>query len=144
MWTSPAIHAKYQSCKSCWSKYLNRSPSADFKCQLMMNSKEKHCSALFSYNKINTKNEMLTILVGDVVRDVNFSIGPLIPQAFSSSAWVSVFVGIWADSNVSFNQGRLIKVRVCKNTFVKQADCHWYFRKKNNVNCPQIASFDAY
>lgn len=57
---------------------------------------------------------MLTIVVGNVVRDVNFSIRPLVPQAAAAGAWVSIFVAICPDSNVSLSQLGLIKVWVCK------------------------------
>lgn len=57
---------------------------------------------------------MLTIVIGNVVGDVNFSIRPLAPHAASAGAWVSIFAAISPDSNVSLSQLGLIKVRVCK------------------------------
>lgn len=54
---------------------------------------------------------ILTVVVGNVVGDVNFPIRPLIPQAAPGGAWVSIFV-VCPQSNVSFSQGGLISVRV--------------------------------
>lgn len=59
------------------------------------------------------KPSVLTVVVGDVVGDVDFSIRPLLPQTASGGAGVSVSVR--QDSNVSSNQGGLIKVRGCKS-----------------------------
>lgn len=57
---------------------------------------------------------MLTVMVGDVVGDVDLPISPLLPQAASGSAGVSVSVRLRLDSDVSSDQGGLIKVRGCK------------------------------
>lgn len=61
---------------------------------------------------------MLTVVVGDVVRDVDLSIRPLLPQAACGGAGVSVSVGHRLDSDVPLDQGGLIEVRVCKTTQV--------------------------
>lgn len=59
---------------------------------------------------------MLTVVVGDVVGDVDFAIRPLQPQAASGGAGVSVSVCLRLDSDVSSNQGGLINVRVYKSS----------------------------
>lgn len=66
---------------------------------------------MVKYNHNYTK--MLTVVVGNVVRDVNISIGPLSPHAASAGARVSISATC-PDSNVPFNQLRLINGGVCK------------------------------
>lgn len=63
---------------------------------------------------------MLTVVVSNVVWDVDLPIRPLSPQAASGGAGVSVSVRLRLDSDVSSDQNGLIKVRVCKtNTGVE-------------------------
>ena len=54
---------------------------------------------------------MLTVVVGNEVGNVDFPVTPLLPQATSGGAGVSVSVGLRLDSNVSSDQGGFIKVR---------------------------------
>ncbi len=62
---------------------------------------------------------MLTVVVGDVVGNVDFAVRPLFPQAASRGAGVGIFVGLQLNSNVSSNQAGFIKVRSYKiNTVV--------------------------
>ena len=57
---------------------------------------------------------MLTVVVGDVVWDVDLPIRPLLSQAASGGAGVSVSFGLRVDSDVSSDQDGLIDVRVCR------------------------------
>ncbi len=56
---------------------------------------------------------MLTVVVGNVVGDVDLPIRPLSPQAASGGAGISISVSLRFDSDVSSDQGGLIKVRGC-------------------------------
>lgn len=49
-------------------------------------------------------------MIGNEVRYVDVPIRPLIPQASSAGAWVSIFA-VCPHSDISFNQGRLASIR---------------------------------
>lgn len=53
---------------------------------------------------------VLTVVISNVVRYVDLSISPLVPQATSGRARVSIFV-VCPHSNVSLHQGWLIYTR---------------------------------
>lgn len=59
---------------------------------------------------------MLTVVAGDVVRNVHLPVGPLFPQAVTSRAGVGVPVGLRLDGDVAANQDGLVQVRGCKST----------------------------
>lgn len=50
----------------------------------------------------------LTKVAGDVVRNVDISVGPLAPLAASAGAGVGVLLGLVAHSDVSLNQDGII------------------------------------
>lgn len=54
---------------------------------------------------------VLTVVIGNVVRYVDLPISPLVPQASSGCARISIFA-VCPHSNVSFNQGRLESIRI--------------------------------
>lgn len=56
----------------------------------------------------------LTVVIGNVVWDVDLPVAPLLPEAASGGAGVRVSFSLRLDGDVSSDQGGLVKVRGCK------------------------------